>query len=228
MIERGGKMEEKANIDCLREAIIKRLGDFRANHVLSTEREAALIAAEYLPEKMEKVRISALLHDITKEYDTKKQLQILDEFGIIIDNVTMHSPKVMHAMTAALLIPREFPVFADDEVISAVKNHTTGHKNMSLLDIIIYLADYIEPLRKFDDCKRLREYFWKGLDGLQTENEKLLHLYKTMVKSFDFTIENLIAEHGVIAPDTFAARNAFILKCLNISEGINNERAKQN
>lgn len=221
-------MDEKKGLECLRNIIVSQLGDFRAKHVLSTENEAALIAAVYLPEKMEKVRISALLHDITKEYDTKKQLQILDKFGIIIDNVAMLSPKVMHAMTAALLIPCEFAEFSDDEVISAVRNHTTGHEDMSLLDIIIYLADYIEPLRKFDDCKRLREYFWKGLGTLQTENEKLLHLYKTMVKSFDFTIENLIAEHGVIAPDTFAARNAFILKCLNLSEGIDNERAKQN
>ncbi len=204
----------------MREVIVSRLGDFRAKHVLSTESEAALIAAEYLPEKTEKVRISALLHDITKEYDTEKQLQILAEFGIIVDNATMHSPKVMHAMTAALLIPREFPEFADDEVISAVKNHTTGHEDMSLLDTIIYLADYIEPLRKFEDCKKLREYFWGGLNGLKTQKEKLLHLYKTMVLSFDFTIDNLIAEHSVIASDTFAARNAFILKCLNVSEEI--------
>ena len=220
-------MEENEKLGRLRSSIIERLGDFRAKHVLSTEREAALIAQVYLPEKLEKVRISALLHDITKECDTKKQLQIFAEFGIIIDNVTMHSPKVMHALTAALLIPREFAEFSDEEIISAVKNHTTGHENMSVLDIIIYLADYIEPLRKFEDCKRLREYFWNGLDGLHTPNEKLLHLYKTMVKSFDFTIDNLIAEHSVIAPDTFAARNAFILKCLSISEEINNER-KQN
>ncbi len=211
-------MDSGKKIDSLRETVKQRLGDFRAKHVLSTENEAVLIAAEYLPEKMEKVRISALLHDITKEYDTKKQLQILEEFGIIIDNVIMHSPKVLHALTAALLIPSEFAEFADDEVVLAVKNHTTGNAQMSLLDIIIYLADYIEPLRKFDDCKKLREYFWSGIKHCKTEKEKLLHLYKTMVMSFDLTIENLIAEQSVIAEETFTARNAFVLKCLNISE----------
>jgi len=211
-------MKVDVKLDSLRAVITERLGDFRAKHVLSTENEAARIAAVYLPEKMEKVRISALLHDITKEYDTKKQLQILNEFGIIIDNVTLKSPKVLHALTASLLIPVEFEEFADDEIISAVRNHTTGHKNMSLLDIIIYLADYIEPTRKFEDCIKLREYFWGGLEGLVTQNEKLLHLYKTMVMSFDFTIENLISEHCVVATDTFAARNEFILKCLNVSE----------
>ncbi len=212
-------MDSEKKIGALRDAVVKRLGEYRARHVLSTEKEAVLIASEFIPEKTEKVRISALLHDITKEYDTKKQLQIFSEFGIIIDNVTMHSPKVMHALTAALLIPSEFPEFADEEVISAVKHHTTGCANMTLLDIVIYLADYIEPLRKFDDCKKLREYFWNGISSSVTQKEKLLHLYRTMVMSFDFTIENLMAEHGVIATDTFAARNAFILKCLNVSEG---------
>ena len=170
------------------------------------------LAAVYLPESEEKVRISALLHDITKEYDTKKQLQIFAEFGIIIDNVSMQSPKVFHARTAALLIPREYPEFADSEVISAVNKHTTGCADMSLLDCLIYLADYIEPTRRFEDCKRLRTYFWDGIRDEKNAQGKLLHLYRTMVLSFDLTIRNLIEEGSVIAPDTIAARNAFLLK----------------
>ena len=210
-------------LDELRRDIIDRLGDFRAKHVLSTEEEAVRIASVYLPHKLEKVRISALLHDITKEYDTKKQLQILKDFDIIIDNVAISSPKVFHAITAAAIIEKEFPDFVDEEVISAVRNHTTGCAEMSLLDMVIYLADYIEPLRKFEDCKKLREFFWSGLENISNETEKLLHLYKTMVMSFDLTIANLITEHCVIASKTFEARNAFVLKCLNILEETKNE-----
>ena len=202
-------MENQDKLSALREQICIRLGDFRAKHVLSTEQEAAKLAAVYLPEKMEKVRISALLHDITKEYDAKRQLQIFDEFGIIIDSVMLGTPKVFHAKTAALLIPREFPDYADAEVISAVCNHTTGSADMSVMDMLIYLADYIEPTRKFADCQTLRSYFW---NGIAAEQDKLLHLYKTMVLSFDLTIQNLIEEQSVIAPETFAARNAFVLK----------------
>ncbi len=219
-------MTDCKKLDALRKEITDRLGDYRAKHVLSTEEEAARIAAVYLPEKVEKVRISALLHDITKEYDVKKQLQILSDFDIIIDNVIKNSPKVFHAITAALLIPVEFPEFSDEEVISAVKNHTCGHKNMSLLDMIIYLADYIEPLRRFEDCQKLREYFWNGVENTVTEEERLLHLYKTMVMSFDLTIENLLAQKAIIMPETFEARNAFVLKCMSISEGKINERAE--
>lgn len=211
-------MANNKNLEQLRKAVVERLGEHRAKHVLSTENEAALIAAEFLPEKEEKVRISALLHDITKEYDYKKQLQIIFDFGIIIDNVKLHSSKVLHSITAALLIPEEFPEFADDEIISAVEKHTTGSRDMTLFDTILYLADYIEPLRKFDDCKKLREYFWCGIKNASNQNEKLLHLYKTMIMSFDFTIENLLKEQSVIAEETFEARNAFILKCSVVAE----------
>lgn len=211
-------MDTTKKIDELRNVIKNRLGEYRAAHVLSTEKEAVRIANVYLPEKIAKVRISALLHDITKEYDVKKQLQILSDFGIIFDNVKLHSPKVFHAVTASLLIPSEFPEFADAEIISAVKNHTTGSVDMSLLDVIIYLADYIEPLRKFEDCKKLREFFWSGVEGCKDKKELLLHLYTTMVKSFDFTIKSLLDEQCVIAEETYSARNAFVLKCESILE----------
>lgn len=212
------QLEEQDKLSELRNAICVRLGEYRAKHVLSTEEEAAKLAAVYLPEKTEKVRISALLHDITKEYDAKRQLQIFSEFGIIVDNVMLASPKVFHAKTAALLIPREFPEYADPEIVSAVYKHTTGCADMTLMDMLIYLADYIEPTRKFADCQVLRSCFWDGLAKTQTEPERLLHLYRTMVLSFDLTIKNLIEEQSVIAPDTIAARNVFVLKCKNISE----------
>ena len=187
--------------------------------MLSVEEEAARLAEVYLPEKMENVRISALLHDITKEYDVKRQLKIFDDFGIILDAVSMASPKVFHAASASLILPETFPEYADPEILSAVRKHTTGSDDMTVMDILIYLADYIEPTRKFSDCQTLRSYFWNGLSSEMTEQEKLLHLYKTMVLSFDLTIQNLIEEHSVIAPETIAARNAFVLKCENISEG---------
>ena len=80
------------------------------------------------------------------------------------------------------------------------------------MDCIIYLADYIEPTRKFEDCRQLRAYFWDGIRAGNTAAENLTHLYKTMVLSFDLTIRNLLDEGRVVAPDTVAARNAFLVK----------------
>ena len=204
--------EIEKKIEALRASVTSRLGEFRANHVLSTEGEAARIAAVYLPEDEEKVRISALLHDITKEYTKEQQLAVFASFGVEVDAVARLSPKVFHAHTAALLIPREYPEFADPAVLSAVDKHTTGSADMSLMDCIIYLADYIEPTRKFADCKQLRAYFWDGIRKEDTAEENLAHLYRTMVLSFDLTMQNLIDEGRVIAPDTVAARNAFLVK----------------
>ena len=198
----------------LRGVVTSSLGDYRSRHVLSTEEEAARLAKVYLPNKECEVRISALLHDITKEYDINAQLQILKDFGIEADAILLNSPKVLHSVTAPLIIKRDFSEFANEEVISAVRKHTTGSADMSLLDCIIYLADYIEPTRRFEDCKRLREFFWSGLEICKSDKEKLLHLYATMVMSFDMTIENLIDEHCVISHETFSARKAFLMKIL--------------
>ena len=213
-------MTSCTKIDELRKVIASRLDGYRLSHVLSTEEEAAKITAVYMPKKVTEARISALLHDITKGYDNERQLKILSDFGTSIDEVAKHSPKVFHSLTAALLIPTEFPEFATDEIVCSVRNHTTGTADMSIFDCIIYLADYIEPTRTFDDCISLRRYFWEGLKNCSCEKERLLHLYKTMVMSFDLTIKNLIDEQCVIAPDTFSARNAFLMK---ISEESENE-----
>ena len=204
--------ETEKKIEALRASVTSRLGEFRAKHVLSTEGEAARIAAVYLPEDEEKVRISALLHDITKEYTAEKQLAVFAAFGVEVDAVARMSPKVFHAHTAALLIPKEYPEFACPAVLSAVDKHTTGSADMSTMDCIIYLADYIEPTRKFADCKRLRDYFWGGIRAENTDAENRMHLYRTMVLSFDLTMQNLMDEGCVIAPDTVAARNAFLVK----------------
>lgn len=214
-------MENRLNR--LREEVSLRLGEYRAKHVLSTEEEAARIAKVYLPDKIEAVRISALLHDITKEYDLQKQLQIISEFDIIVDSAVLNSPKVLHSVTAPEIIKRDFSEYATDDVLSSVRKHTSGAPDMTVFDCIIYLADYIEPSRKFSDCIELRDYFWSGIETCKDDKSKLLHLYKTMVLSFDLTIENLINESGVIAPDTFLARNMFLMK---ISEENNYEKAK--
>ncbi len=208
-------------IQKLRTEVCSRLGEYRSRHVLSTEEEAARLAKIYMPHKETEVRISALLHDITKEYDVEKQLQIFSEFGIILDGVLLNSPKVFHSHTGALIIRRDFSEYATDEIVTAVKNHTTGASDMSLFDCMLYLADYIEPSRRFDDCKTLRSYFWDGIEKATDEKARLLHLYKTMVLSFDLTIANLINENCVIAADTFSARNAFLVKILEERE---NER----
>ena len=118
-------------------------------------------------------------------------------------------------MTAAAIVKNEYPLFADDEIILAVRYHTTGREGMTLPEKIIYLADYIDDTRKFDECVFLRDMFW----GAQIENmsmdERMAHLDRVVLKSLDITISDLIEGGKVINRDTVAARND-ILKKLDI------------
>lgn len=194
----------------LRERIRPYLKDKRYLHTLEVEEEAARIGAVYLPEKIDKLRVSALLHDITKRDPVEKQLQYCDEFGIIIGKSELTSPKVLHAMTAAALAERDFADVVDDEILSGIRWHTTGHDGMSVFESIVYLADYIEPSRTFDDCVNLRSYFWGSMPNADDRLTQTVHLCRTMVYSFDLSIRNLLDEGEPVCTDTVLARSCFL------------------
>ena len=128
-------------LSVLRERITPYLKEKRYRHTLSVEEEAARIGAVYLPDKIGKLRIAALLHDITKRADFEKQLQYCEEFGIMVSAQDLASPKVFHAMTAEAVAKRDFADFVDEEILSGIRWHTTGCDRMSLFSAIIYLAD---------------------------------------------------------------------------------------
>lgn len=186
--------------------------EYRLNHTLGVEREAVRLGEMYCPDKIPALRAAALLHDITKEISFEKQLQICERFGTIISNEQMMAKKTLHAITAAIIIPEKFPLFASDEVISAVRYHTTGRDNMTITEKIIYLADYIEEGRSFDDCVRLREYFYSADPQEMDIDDRLLHLDKTLILSFDMTIKQLLCEGSPIDINTTLARNDLIAR----------------
>ena len=142
---------------------------------------------------------------------TEKQLQICRKFGIITTKQDILTPKTFHAKTAALLIPEIYPEFDDTDVISAVRWHTTGNSDMSIVEKIVYLADYIDESRKFDDCVKLRHIFWDAKPEEMTEKERDIHLTKTLILSFDMTLSGLIADNAPVSDDTFKARNSLIV-----------------
>lgn len=166
----------------------------------------------YLTEGYESLRAAALLHDITKEYSTEMQIKICAERGLAVEREDICAPKTFHARTAAALIPELYPEFAEDKIISAVRWHTTGRANMSIYEKLIYLADYIDMSRKFEDCVRLREYFFSAEPEKMGEAERVAHLNDTLILSFDMTVRGLMEEGGVISSDTLAARNYLIIE----------------
>ena len=182
----------------------------RFNHTLGVQKEAYELGMIFLPQKAEKLAFAGLLHDITKDFNTEKQIEFCQSYGIPVnmDNIV---PKLLHSKTGCEYARRTFGAeLVDDEVYSGIYYHTTGRKNMSLFETIIYLADYIEPGRTFEDCVVLRKFFYDNIENVNSYEDKLEVLRKTMVMSFDFTIKGLIDDGKQIDSDTVEARNYFI------------------
>lgn len=191
----------------LRESVRSEMSEKRYIHTLEVEKMAERIGKIYLPEKIDLLRAAALLHDITKERTLGEQIELCEKHGIPYTETDLMSPKIFHAKTAAAEIPEKYPEFADEEVISAVRWHTTGRAGMTLSEKIIYLADYIDQSRKFEDCVRLRAHFWSAHFSNMTEEEKERHLRIVLRMSYDMTIFALMEEDGLIDMNTIEARN---------------------
>ena len=207
-------MEEKqiteAMLDSLRVQLRGEMSEKRYRHTVAVEAMATRLGELYLPQMIPQLRAAALLHDITKEFSLKTQLQILQRFGIITYYSDEISPKTLHARTAALLIPEKYPAFADPRVVEAVRWHTTGRAGMSVSERLIYLADYIDMSRTFPDCIALRDMFWGADPAGMSRVEREAHLRAVLLSSFDRTVTALLEEGSLISPETIQARNELV------------------
>ncbi len=194
----------------LRERVRTTMSEKRFTHTAEVEKMAAYIGEIYAPQKIMLLRAAALLHDITKEYPTDRQLEICKQKEVELETDAYFAPKTLHARTAAALIPDEYPEFADAELISCVRWHTTGREGMTLEEKIIYLADYIDMSRRFEDCVRLREYFTSAEPQKLSDTERIAHLRRTLIMSYDMTMKGLLDEGFPINRDTVAARNELV------------------
>ena len=145
----------------LRPVALSYLKHKRIPHVLGTEQEAIRLAERYGAD-VEKARVAALLHDCTKKLDMEAQLALCEHYHIQLDELERQALKLLHAKTGAAIARDVFGV--DDEIYNAIWWHTTGHGGMTLLEKIIYLADYIEPSRDFPGVDKLRSVCYKDLD----------------------------------------------------------------
>lgn len=148
--------------DRLRPIALSYLKPKRMPHVLGTEQEAVRLARQYGADETQ-ARVAALLHDCTKKLDMERQLALCAQYHIRLDDLERHALKLLHAKTGAAIARDVFGV--DDAVYWAIYWHTTGHADMTLLEKIIYLADYIEPSRDFPGVEDLRQAVHADLDG---------------------------------------------------------------
>ncbi len=105
-----------------------------------------------------------MLHDITKEESLSSQLQTIAKSDIMNDTVLDKSPNIYHSITA-YLYAKDILNIENNDVLNAIRYHTTGRKNMSMLEKIIFTADTVSYDRTYNDAKRLRELSFNDIDG---------------------------------------------------------------
>ncbi len=204
------------DLEVLKEKIKPYLTEKRYAHTLSVAKEAVVLGEIYLPEEKKRLMAAALLHDITKRAEVKKQLQYCEKFGIILKSEDLSSSGVLHAITAPALAQRDFSSYVDEEILDAVRWHTTGRDEMTVFEAIIYLADYIEESRTIEDCVAVRRAFYRGLEE---KTDPALVLARAMIDSFDSTLSHLSKEGAAIHSDTVGARDYWIRVKNQIEEG---------
>ncbi len=129
----------------LAKAIEKELNYKRFLHSLGVAETAAALAMRYDAD-VEKAEIAGILHDCAKYMDEKELIGICKKRGVAISDAEYDNPSLLHAKAGAILAQEQYDI-DDPEILEAIRNHTTGKPAMSLLDKIIYIADYIEPGR---------------------------------------------------------------------------------
>jgi len=145
----------------------------------------------------EKARIAGLLHDWDKCLSDEELFARTKEFDIELIEGIENMSALLHALTGAEAVRREFPEL-DDDIIQAIARHTAGAPDMSDLDMIIYVADMIEPLRSQGNLMPLRVIVGK------------VPLEALFLKSFEMSIEHLLRRHRFIHPASLEVWNAYV------------------
>ena len=138
----------------LKELIKPYMSEYRYLHTVSVADECIRLSRLFDVD-MDTLTTAAYLHDITKEMPYDEQLSLCGEMGIILTEADKTSVKALHSFTAPAFIQKHFPDYATKEVLDAVKYHTTGRAGMTLTEKLLYLADFIEPTRKYEECINL-------------------------------------------------------------------------
>lgn len=170
----------------------QRLTDKRYHHTLCVADRALELAKKYGADP-EKAYVAGLLHDICKDLPREKMLQTLDGFGILLSDLEKQCPKTWHAIAGEAYIRRELGI-TDREILDAVRFHTTGRSNMTLLDKVLYLADFTSADRNFPGVEEIRA----AVD---------LDLEQGLLEAFVFTVKELAEEKSPIHTDTIEGYN---------------------
>lgn len=167
-----------------------KLSKKRFIHTLGVVNSAMYLAQKY-GANIENAHLAALLHDCAKEIPLLEMRDLVADLPC--DQDMLHSGALLHGLAGMVLANTQYGV-TNPDILEAIRVHTTGKENMSKLDKIIFLADYIEPNRKFPGVNDIRLAAEQSLDA-------------GVLCGFDMTIRHLIDRGDSIYPLTILSRN---------------------
>lgn len=184
-------MDTERNAEFLEE-IKKHLQPERLYHSINVAEEAKKLALHYGADP-EKAYTAGLLHDILKNTPDTELLNFFRENGIILTRTEQVSRKTWHAIAGEAYCRLKLSV-TDSEILSAIRWHTTARAGMTLLDKVIFIADFISSDRDYDGVERMREKAYISLES-------------AMLEGLQFTLAELIENGWAVHEDSLAAYN---------------------
>lgn len=173
----------------LRKAVKEVQSTKRFEHTKGVEYTSAALAMRY-GASMEDALVAGLLHDCAKCLSDDKQLSICEKQGLIVTEAEKKSPFLLHSKVGAYLAEHKYGI-TNQDVLNAIRSHTTGRQGMSLLEKIVFVADYIEPGRKeAANLPAIRELAFQDLD-------------RALLKILEDTLEYLEKADREVDPRTY-------------------------
>ncbi|HWR41175.1 MAG TPA: bis(5'-nucleosyl)-tetraphosphatase (symmetrical) YqeK [Patescibacteria group bacterium] len=164
-------------------------------HSLAVSRVAADLAERYGTDAAQ-AGLAGLLHDCARDMTAAELGQLVRDLALDVDKVEMQVPALLHAPVGAALLPQRYGI-DDPDICRAVRWHTVGTTPMTLLDKVVYLADYIEPGRQFPGVDNIRDM--AGID-----------LDRALLTALEQSIEYIGQRGGVIHPGTLQCRDGLL------------------
>lgn len=180
------------NNEQYKEILQNRLTEKRYIHSLNVADSAKELALIYGCDP-EKAYTVGLVHDCCKDEPAGLQLSYILENKVELTEYELDAPKLYHAISGRVFAEKEFGI-TDEDMLNAIRYHTTGRKGMSLLEKVVFIADFISAEREYDGVDVMREKAKRSLD-------------EAIVEGLGFTIKDLINRNLIIHPDTVLAFN---------------------
>lgn len=184
------------DIPFLRKKMKNKLDPMRYEHTLSVSFTCMSLAMRYGYD-LDKAELAGLLHDCAKRYDDATIIEKCQKAGLDLTDDELQAPAVLHAKYGAWMAEHKYDI-TDEDVLSAIRCHTTGKPQMTLLDQILYVADYIEPRRyKAANLDAMRSLAYINLEDalfeimkstLEYLNDKGCYVDSMTQKAYDYYI----------------------------------------